>query len=483
MKNSHNKFNWDGNFVRAVELLFDLIVIIISLLFIYMLKIYVNDVESIDSLIGLFIDAQNYMMLPNAVYANVIYIIITMSLVVLYEASIIRKKYFDAFTSLILSLFLGFVILIILNYIFLIDVMSPITILGLFIVEIIIFAPVKYFEHRFIYKRLKIRVLLIGTDDDLQNYFLKFRKSLPIGRELKFVYKFDITNDDILNDKILEILNKVEMIYLLPSIPDDAKDEIIKYTFGNKNISIGLVPDLYEVGLMKSQFEMINDVMISKIKPLQLSFLNTILKRLFDIFASIIALSLLAPVFLVVSILIKIEDRGPILYKQLRVTKNDRKFNIYKFRSMVVDAEKDTGAIQARENDNRITKIGKFLRRIRLDEIPQLINVLMGQMSIVGPRSLRVEEVEEYSKLNPNFKFRLNVKAGITGMAQIYGNYVTKPDEKLRLDIYYIKNFSFWLDLKLILLTIRTIFDRSSTKGVEVYSDDYYEVIEKLFIK
>ena len=169
---------------------------------------------------------------------------------------------------------------------------------------------------------------------------------------------------------------------------------------------------------------------------------------------------------LVIAVIIKLTDGGPIFFRQIRYTRNKTKFNIYKFRSMIVDAEKD-GAQFTTDNDERITPIGRFIRKTRIDEIPQFINVFRGEMSIVGPRAERVENHDAYVKDMPEFEYRLKVKAGITGYAQIYGKYNTSFEDKARMDIYYIENYSIANDLKLLMATIKVIFKSDATEGFD----------------
>ncbi len=189
-------------------------------------------------------------------------------------------------------------------------------------------------------------------------------------------------------------------------------------------------------------------------------------KRILDIVLSIVGLVIAAPIMLLIAIAIKMEDGGPILYKQKRCTKDARVFEILKFRSMVVDAEKN-GMLPCTSNDSRITKTGNIIRALRIDELPQLINILKGDMSFVGPRPERVEHVEQYTGELPEFEYRLRVPGGLTGYAQIYGKYNTSAYDKLRLDLMYIEQQSLLLDLKLIMLTVRTLFQKESTEGFE----------------
>ena len=190
-------------------------------------------------------------------------------------------------------------------------------------------------------------------------------------------------------------------------------------------------------------------------------------KRLADFLFSLIGLILLSPVFLVTAIAIKCYDHGPVFYKQTRLTRNNKEFKIIKFRSMRVDAEKDGVArLSTGENDDRITPIGKIVRKCRLDELPQLINILKGEMSIVGPRPERPEIAEEYYKHIPDFRLRLQVKAGLTGYAQVYGKYSSDPYEKLEFDLMYINNMSILTDIELMFATASILFIGESTKGI-----------------
>ena len=198
-----------------------------------------------------------------------------------------------------------------------------------------------------------------------------------------------------------------------------------------------------------------------------LSIENRFAKRTIDLILSLLAIIVTSPIMIIVALLIKMYDGGPALFKQKRLTIDGKIFDVYKFRSMIVDAEKDGVARLASKNDNRITPIGKFIRKVRLDELPQLLNILKGDMSIVGPRPERPEIAEEYGKVMPEFSYRLKVKAGLTGYAQILGKYNTTPKDKLLLDLMYIEKYSLFLDFKLMLMTIKILFMSESTEGVD----------------
>lgn len=190
------------------------------------------------------------------------------------------------------------------------------------------------------------------------------------------------------------------------------------------------------------------------------------IKRAFDIAASAIALIVLSPLFLIVALAVR-SDGGPVLYRQTRLTKDGKAFEILKFRSMCVDAEKMSGAVLSTgEHDERVTKVGRVIRACRLDELPQLINIFTGDMSIVGPRPERPEIAAEYEKQLPEFALRLQAKAGLTGYAQVYGRYNTTPYDKLLMDLMYVAKPSVYEDLAIILATMRILFIKDSTQGI-----------------
>ena len=192
-------------------------------------------------------------------------------------------------------------------------------------------------------------------------------------------------------------------------------------------------------------------------------------KRTFDIVSSGLALIVLSPLMIITALMIRLYDKGPALYKQTRLTKDGKEFQILKFRSMRVDAEKDGVArLSSGDSDDRITPIGKIIRKCRIDELPQLLNIFKGDMSVVGPRPERPEIAEQYYETIPDFRLRLQVKAGLTGYAQVYGKYNTDPYEKLEFDLLYINQMRFFTDLQLCFATFFILFQKESTAGIEV---------------
>ena len=190
-----------------------------------------------------------------------------------------------------------------------------------------------------------------------------------------------------------------------------------------------------------------------------------IVKRAMDIVVSLLLLIITSPLLLISALAIKLYDGGPVFFRQERATINGRLFQIHKFRSMIVDAEKDGAPIPTTEGDPRITPIGKILRATRLDELPQLIDILVGDMSLVGPRPERIEHVKQYTEEIPEFQYRLKVRGGLTGYAQLYGKYNTTPYDKLQLDLMYIQNYSLLLDIRMLLMTVKIMFMKESTDG------------------
>lgn len=201
-----------------------------------------------------------------------------------------------------------------------------------------------------------------------------------------------------------------------------------------------------------------NELKINKDKFGNEKWLYEIYKRILDIISSLLGLIIGLPIMMIVAIFIKIEDRGPIFYTQERLGKDEKKFLVYKMRSMRIDAEKHGGAQWAQKDDPRITKIGKFIRKTRIDEIPQLFNILKGDMSLIGPRPERPELTYEFNKEIPGFIDRLCIKPGLTGLAQVNGGYDISPKDKLKWDLIYIKNRSIFLDISIILKTVGVVF-------------------------
>ena len=253
---------------------------------------------------------------------------------------------------------------------------------------------------------------------------------------------------------------------VISDVHSEMRNRILKYCYA-KEIRVYITPKVSDILLRNAEPLHIFDTPLMLVRGSGLTIGQKFFKRLTDIVISLIMIVIASPFMLVAAILIKSYDHGPVLFKQKRLTEGRKEFYVYKFRSMIVDAEKDGVARLASANDSRITPVGKFIRATRMDELPQLFNILKGDMSIVGPRPERPEIAEEYEKEIPEFAYRLKVKAGLTGYAQIYGKYNTTAYDKLKLDLMYIEGYHILIDFKLILTTIKIIFMKESTEGVE----------------
>ncbi len=223
----------------------------------------------------------------------------------------------------------------------------------------------------------------------------------------------------------------------------------------NLLIDIRLVPDILQIASLKAGMEHIEGIPTINLGDIPLQGWGLFLKRCFDILVSVVGLILLSPFFLILALLIKIDSKGPLFYSQARVGLDGRHFNMIKFRTMIPDAEKETGAVWSPPDDQRVTRVGRVLRKLSIDEMPQLINVLKGDMSLVGPRPERPEFVEKFKNDIPKYMLRHRVRTGITGWAQVHGLRGNTPlDKRIEFDIYYIQNWTFKLDLEILWRTI-----------------------------
>ena len=265
---------------------------------------------------------------------------------------------------------------------------------------------------------------------------------------------------------IREIKRKIDQYegVVICDIPSSMRNVILKYSY-EKSIRTYTTPKISDVIIKSSESLHLFDTPLLLSRNNGLSFDQRFVKRGVDLVLSLAALLFLSPVFMVTAAAIKLYDGGPVFYGQERCTKGGRVFRIYKFRSMIVDAEKEGHSIPAAEQDPRITPVGRIIRASRVDELPQVFNILKGDMSIVGPRPERVEHVELYTKQIPEFGYRMKVKGGLTGYAQVYGKYNTTAYDKLKLDLMYIQNYSLLLDIEIIFKTVKILFMKESTEG------------------
>ena len=284
------------------------------------------------------------------------------------------------------------------------------------------------------------------------------------SRDDKYVIKGAINiNKGI--DKIMADTDKYEGV-IIGDLPSYERNLILKKCY-DSSIRVYMIPKITDILIRSSEELNLFDTPILLSKNMGPQIDQLIIKRFVDIVFSSIIFVLTLPFFLIIAVAIKLESKGNAFYTQKRLTKDGEVFDILKFRTMVSDAEKDGKARLSTKSDSRITKVGNILRLTRLDELPQLINIIYGQMSLVGPRPERPEIAAEYEKEIPEFTMRLKMKAGLTGYAQVHGKYNTTAYDKLKLDLTYIRNYSLWMDFKLILMTPKVLFMKDATEGID----------------
>jgi len=263
-------------------------------------------------------------------------------------------------------------------------------------------------------------------------------------------------------DEISDLVKKYDVSTIIITIPSHEHEllyELMRLCEGT-NVEFLLVPDFLEMITSSVRIQEIEGIPFLKIKSIPMNVWNILAKRIFDILFSSLVLLITSPLLITISILIKLTSKGPVFYAQERVSLEGKKFNMFKFRSMIQDAERDTGAVFTSKDDSRSTPIGKLLRKFSLDELPQYINVLKGEMSVVGPRPEREVFINIMKEKIPKYLDRHRVKCGITGWAQVNGlrGQDTSLEKRIEYDIYYIENWSIVFDLKIIFRTVKEMF-------------------------
>lgn len=311
------------------------------------------------------------------------------------------------------------------------------------------------------------QVVVIGSEkDDLES--IKNKIKVPASNMLLNIC-YTCSASDI--DNVFRLINISDDVFICSNVSDEIKEAIIGYCM-NKNKGIYIIPGLSEIFLYKAQMLQFAEVAAFAVEQLKLSTMQRMIKRVFDVLVSAAAIIVMSPVMLITAAAVKISSKGPAFYIQERVTRGGRKFKLYKFRTMIQNAEEATGPMLSVENDDRITPIGSILRKLRIDELPQFINVLKGDMSVVGPRPERPHFVEQYKKEIPGYEYRTHVKAGITGLAQVLGKYTTEPEDKLRYDLLYIRNYSILFDMKVVFQTLNIVFMGHGAEGCKILEEN-----------
>jgi len=315
------------------------------------------------------------------------------------------------------------------------------------------------------------RVLVVGKGEGAESILQDIRRRPELGYKLVGIISEEGEENpevkhfkSVSNIRRIVTANKIDEVII--SLPPESRKEMVDVISQCQGMGVRfkIVPELYEMFLSETDGEDVNGLPLVEVMGAPIYGANEAIKRLIDILVSSVTLLLFLPLILLIMFLIRLESRGPVLFKQERVGKDGKIFSLYKFRSMTKEAEKYTGPVFAESDDERITKLGKILRRTRLDEIPQLISVLRGDMSLVGPRPERPFFVERFKKEIPGYVQRLQVRPGVTGLAQVHSTYDISARSKLRYDLLYVRNHSLFLDLEIILRTIGVILRRKGAR-------------------
>ncbi|MBR2661414.1 MAG: exopolysaccharide biosynthesis polyprenyl glycosylphosphotransferase [Clostridiales bacterium] len=279
-------------------------------------------------------------------------------------------------------------------------------------------------------------------------------------------YQLQWRIDDVVLYNVPDLRDRIEKsdVIFLGQVPEDAKFPLLKICYDDRK-DVMCKADLEEIMLCNSRPAIVDDAAFLSMEYNKTTLFQRFAKRFGDIVISLLALLFFTPFIIIISLLIKLEDGGPVIFRQARLTAAGRPFTIRKFRTMIPHSEVEDQQVSVAMDDPRITKVGSFLRRYRLDEIPQFFNILIGDMSLVGPRPEMMSNVARYKMNLPSFVYREKMKAGLTGYAQIEGRYNTSAEDKLMLDMMYIESFSIWLDVKLLLRTFTVLLKKDSTQG------------------
>ncbi len=324
--------------------------------------------------------------------------------------------------------------------------------------------------------RDKNKILIIESDKVPSRLARKLKYSCTEINEAWY-YIIDEDNEAQKSFVLSSLIPRYDIVYISEKLTDNFQNELF-YLCTKLNITVNMLANPSNVSLMGSKIFQFADTPVMEIPSMRLTRSQKFVKRIFDVLIAAVGLIISSPLFIVIPIAIKLDSKGPVFYFQERYTINKKRFMLCKFRTMRTDAEK-FGAQFAGQDDPRVTKVGNILRKLRLDELPQFINILSGAMSVVGPRPERPVFADEYCDIVKNYEMRYFVKAGLTGYAQIYGRYSTRASDKILMDMIYAIKYSFWLDIKLIILTVKTMFVKESTEGVDEERDKLLNSKEK----
>jgi exopolysaccharide biosynthesis polyprenyl glycosylphosphotransferase len=465
------KSNKSEVIIPLLTLLSDMAAIEISFLFSYWLRFYspLNKIFPYEGLIP-----------PISGYLTLSLMVLPVWILIFQSRKMYRSRrvvfIFDEFFLITRLVTFGIVFSFGLIFFYRIFPYSRLVFVLVWIISILLITLGRYFvlkTEKTLYNRGKAlkNALVAGNNSIARDIYNNFTAHIYAGYNIVgYIEEENLPGEDFLKSKkrlgnfseILAIVNKYEVSTVLLAIPSKQNDilfELMKKCEG-ENIEFLLAPDFLEMITSSVRVQEIDSVPFLRIKSIPMNIWNRIVKRAFDFSLSFIILLILSPLFIVLALAVKLTSKGRVFYKQERLSMTGKKFDMIKFRSMINEAEKDTGAVFVSKNDPRYTHVGKILRKYSLDELPQFINVLKGEMSIVGPRPEREYFINMMKNKIPKYLERHRVKCGITGWAQVNGlrGSDTSLEERIEYDIYYIENWSVIFDLKIILKTIKEMF-------------------------
>lgn len=375
--------------------------------------------------------------------------------------SLVRKRLLEILLNLIVAVSNMFIVAMAITFIFREFEYSRVVIAVTGLISFALLCLWQYVMHQWEVANLpKYKIAIMAIEDEQKQLAEKIDKTYGLAGCMK-MYS-DVATDEEWKYKI----DSSTVVLIGNTIPIENREKIVHYAKSQKKF-VTILPTLYEISCQKMYLWKIDDLPVQRLSRMLLTVEERFLKRCLDLIVATIALVVLSPIMLITAVLVKLDSPGPALYSQVRVGRFGKEFKVHKFRSMRQDAEKLSGPVLAGENDPRITRFGRFMRATRLDELPQLINVIAGDMSIVGPRPERPFFVEQFIKEKPEYTYRHNVKPGITGFAQVAAKYNTTAYDKLVYDLLYIQQISIKTDLLIMLQTLKVLITKESTEGVK----------------
>jgi len=395
-------------------------------------------------------------------YLEIVLWITIIRIVVFYFSGLYERddgaSPFDVFYSIVIAVTLGSIIIVALSF-YLRTLPFPRSVFLISWVFNILL--ISCWHSYLIYKEQKTsppkRVLIVDGPAGKKEEIFKEIKNCSFT-------KYEVVDSLIGNDKgnLRKRIKEKRVDGVIITDSNLSHNEIIDIVFDcqAQGVKVLLVPGLYEVIMGKMRMTHLGEIPLIELSSEPLKEKDKVAKKIMDTFFSLFVLLLFSPLMLLIAIIIKMGSKGPVLYKQKRVGMKGKIYEVYKFRSMFDNAEERTGPVLARRNDERETKIGRLLRRLHLDELPQFLNILKGEMSLIGPRPERPVFVKEFEKAIPGYSGRFLVRPGIAGLAQLYGEYDTSPENKLKYDLTYINNWSLGLDLKIFFMSLEIILTR-----------------------